>query len=88
MTDITKHKFTDNDIEKVDLTNKENLWIKITDDVNELMFEKSDAIAIAKHFGLNKDLIEFAKGIMDKSINHLSPELVGNINKLIEMSDD
>lgn len=54
MSDITKHKWSDDDIQGVSI---DATHILIESSCEDNTLDKSDAIAIAKHFGLSgKDL--------------------------------
>ena len=54
MTDITKYKFSDEDIISVSICveSPETIILDVSDNSDELYLTKSDAIAIAKHFKL------------------------------------
>lgn len=52
MTDITKHKWFDCAVKGVELIKSDYLVIRSLEEVSSTMLNKSDAIAIAKHFGV------------------------------------
>ncbi len=62
MTDITKHKWSDTSlVSDIDLDG--DILIRSKWHGDNVLLQKSDAIAIAKHFGITKELEDEISGL-------------------------
>ncbi len=91
MTVIIEHKWSDEEIIGITVwTNSISIEYSINDP-GAVSINESDAIVIAEHFNLNKemqdklnDLILFARGVLDESKKYLEPEMIARIESLIK----